>query len=70
MPAAMPEGDPRQASREAKKTQWLEAQQPGMKRPQDAFKWDIDNSNTTFKGLLSHWHEFVSVSAPVSIVMD
>lgn len=49
------------SDKEARKTQWLEAQQSGMQRPQDEFKWDIENSHAPFKGLLSHWREFIEV---------
>ena len=50
--------------REAKKAQWLEAQQssPKLHRPQDQYNWEIDNSNTPFKGMLGHWRHFVKVS--------
>ena len=55
--------------KEAKKAQWLEAQQssPELCRPQDQYKWEIDNSNTPFKGVLTHWQEFkkVFILAPI-----
>lgn len=61
--AAGPVAGAKLTGKEARKAEWLEAQlsTTESQRPQDQYKWEIDNSSTPFKGLLTHWRHYIMV---------